>query len=67
VREVAIHRALRGRGWVYLFACWITVDRHGLSALAMTRWGEGCPRDDKVQEGIVGSTTLSLRGGNVSD
>ena len=37
-------------------ACWYTVDRHGLSALAMTRWGEG----------MWASTMLSLRGGSGS-
>jgi len=38
------------------FAFWLPVDRHGLSALAMTRWGKGCPRDDKVKEGMVVNT-----------
>ena len=34
---------LGGEGRVCLFAYWITVDRHGLAALAMTRWGnKGC-------------------------
>ena len=37
-------------------ACWYTVNRNGLSALAMTRWGEG----------MVASTMLSLRGGSGS-
>ena len=39
---------LEGMRTTCLFAYWFTVDRHGLSALAMTIWGKGCPRDDKV-------------------
>ena len=35
--DAAIHRVSRGRGRVCLFAYWITVDRHGLSPLAMKR------------------------------
>ena len=36
--DAAIHRVSRGRKRVCLFACWFTVDRHGLSALAMTKY-----------------------------
>ena len=38
-REVAIHRVFESRARVCLFAYWFTLDRHGLSALAMTRCG----------------------------
>ena len=43
------------------------MDRHGLSALAMTCVGEGYPHDDEVEKGIGSVLTLSLRGGSVSE
>ena len=37
VSDAAIHRVSQERGRGCLFAYWFTVDRHGLSALAMTK------------------------------
>ena len=53
MRDAAIHRVLMNAGGF-------------VSSLAGSQWiATGLrPRDDKVREGIVGSTTLSLRGEN---
>ena len=49
---------LEGMRTTCLFAYWFTVDRHGLAALAMTRWG------GSDVSGSVTSRSLSLRGGS---
>jgi hypothetical protein len=43
VTDAAIHRASEVDGRVCLFVFWFTVDRRGLSVLAMTIWGEPAP------------------------
>ena len=59
---------LGGEGRVCLFAYWITVDRHGLAALAMTRSGEDevCGEECSVRADDH-THSLSLRGGHASD